>query len=494
MSTTPPTTNVPGITWNNGVPTVPTEQEILAGRAADFQAAFGAGLNTAPTTPQGQVIASDTAIIGDANANIALVATMVDPNFAEGPWQDAIGSIYFLQRIAAAGSVVTCVVIGAVNTTIPAGALMQDPSGYLWAATGAIAIGSSGSASGTFQCQTQGPIALGSGIVCTPYSSVAGWDRVTTAAAAAEGRLVESRAQFENRRRQSVAINSHGTTQTIQANLLAVSGVLSAVVIDNPTGAVVDVGPTSYPLAAHSLVASVYGGTSANIASAIFTGKDGGCAYNGNTSSTVSYTLPSGTVISYTITWLTPTPVAAAFLITLTNNSSLPAAIDTEVQTAVLGTFSGTDGSVPAGIYSTIYASRYYTGLNAIDPSVEIVSVLVGTATTVTSESVGTGNGTTTAFSHTAADTPVIPGSVTITAGSVVATDNGSGLLTGTGVSGGTINYTTGAVSITYATAPANAQAITMAYTAIGSSSTTLAMGIDQIPTLQASDIGLILQ
>lgn len=489
-----PTTSVPPITWTNGVPTVPTEQAILAGRGADFQAAFGAALNIAPTTPQGQVIASDTAIIGDANANIALVATMVDPNFAEGPWQDAIGAIYFLERIAAAGSVVTCTVNGAVNTPIPAGALMQDPSGYLWAATGLITIGSNGTATGTFQCQTVGPIALGSGITCTPYSSVSGWDRVITASAASQGRLVESRAQFENRRRQSVAINSHGTTQTIQGNLLDVADVLSAVVIDNPTGSVVNVGPTSYPLAAHSLVASVYGGASANIASAIFTGKDGGCAYNGNTSATVAYTLPSGTVINYTITWLTPTPVAIAFLVTLTNNSSLPAAIDTEVQSAVLGTFSGSDGSVPAGIYSTIYASRYYTGINAIDSSVEIVSVLVGTATTVTNESVGTGNGTTTAFSHSAADIPVLPNTVTIIAGSVTATDNGAGLLTGTGVTGGTINYTTGAVSITFATAPANSQAITMDYTAVGSSATTLAMGIDQIPTLQASDIGVILQ
>lgn len=259
MSTPTPTTNVPAITWNNGVPTVPTEQQILTGRAADFTAAFGAGLNINPTTPQGQVIASDTAIIGDSNSQIAFVASMVDPNNAAGPWQDAIGSIYFLERIAAAGSVVTCTCIGGVEVTIPAGALMQDPSGYLWAATGAIEIGSNGQGSGTFQCQTQGPIALAGGITCTIYSSVSGWDRVVTAAAAAEGRLVESRAQFENRRRNSVAINSHGTPQTIEANLLAVPNVLSCAVLDNPTNGTVDVGPTSYPLVAHSLVASVYG-------------------------------------------------------------------------------------------------------------------------------------------------------------------------------------------------------------------------------------------
>ncbi len=92
--------------------------------------------------------------------------------------------------------------------------------------------------------------------------------------------------------------------------------------------------------------------------------------------------------------------------------------------------------------------------------------------TPATGESVGTGNGSTTTFNHTLAgiavstgvNPRVIPGSVTITAGSVVATDNGAGVLSGTGISSGTINYETGAVSITYSTAPANALGITAGY------------------------------
>ncbi len=208
-------TNVPPITWNNGMPVVPSEQAVLAGRAADFTAAFGSGLNTAPTTPQGQVIASDTAIIGDANGQIAFVASMVDPDQAEGAWQDAIGALYFLERIAAAGSVKTVTCIGAAFTLIPVGALIQDPSGYLWGATGPINLGSTGSVVGTFQCTTAGPIAWPANTPCTIFTQVGGWDQATSASAAAEGNNVESRAAFENRRRQSVAINSHGSTQTV---------------------------------------------------------------------------------------------------------------------------------------------------------------------------------------------------------------------------------------------------------------------------------------
>ena len=79
-------------------------------------------------------------------------------------------------------------------------------------------------------------------------------------------------------------------------------------------------------------------------------------------------------------------------------------------------------------------------------------------------EAVGTGNGSLTTFAHTLAYTPVQASTVTITAGSVVATDDGAGNLTGTGVSAGTVNYATGAVSITYSAAPANATAITATY------------------------------
>jgi hypothetical protein len=97
--------------------------------------------------------------------------------------------------------------------------------------------------------------------------------------------------------------------------------------------------------------------------------------------------------------------------------------------------------------------------------------------TTTASESVGTGTGSTTTFNHTLAgiasstgvNPKVVPGSVTITAGSVVATDNGAGALSGTGIASGTINYGTGAVSITYSAAPANALAITAGYSVFAS-------------------------
>lgn len=85
-------------------------------------------------------------------------------------------------------------------------------------------------------------------------------------------------------------------------------------------------------------------------------------------------------------------------------------------------------------------------------------------ATSVSGESLGTGDGSTTTFSGTLSNTPVVRQTLTITAGSVTATDDGSGSLSGTGVSSGSINYDTGAWSITYDTAPADGTSITADY------------------------------
>jgi len=85
-------------------------------------------------------------------------------------------------------------------------------------------------------------------------------------------------------------------------------------------------------------------------------------------------------------------------------------------------------------------------------------------STSVTGESLGSGDGSTTNFSGTLAHSPVVRNTVTITAGSVTATDDGDGNLTGSGVSSGSIDYDTGDWDITYDTAPSNSTSITADY------------------------------
>ncbi|MCK4793584.1 MAG: hypothetical protein KAV87_58185 [Desulfobacteraceae bacterium] len=79
------------------------------------------------------------------------------------------------------------------------------------------------------------------------------------------------------------------------------------------------------------------------------------------------------------------------------------------------------------------------------------------------------GNGSTKVFSFTSSKIPVITSSVTIsyTVGSTdyTGTDDGAGVITGTGLTG-TIDYTTGAIALTFTTAPDNDTTIDLAATA----------------------------
>ena len=84
----------------------------------------------------------------------------------------------------------------------------------------------------------------------------------------------------------------------------------------------------------------------------------------------------------------------------------------------------------------------------------------------VTAENVGTGDGVETDFTDTLAQ---ITGArtamyVVITDGTETFTDNRNGVLVGDLGGTGTINYATGEVSFSFATAPANSQAITASY------------------------------
>lgn len=372
-------TSVPTIVFDGSGVSLPQESDILAGVQDDINSAFGGGVNPGLTTPQGQLAQSMTAIIGDKNDQIALVVNRVDPDKSDGRWQDAIGRIYFMNRIAASGTVVTGTCVGMVGTVIPAGSVAQDTSGYLYFSTVDATIDSSGSVDVDFQNSTTGPIACPIGALAKIYSSVIGWDTVTNTTAGTLGTDVESRADFEYRRRLSVAINALNSVQSVQASVLAVADVLDAYVTDNPTPATLYDGATNYPLGPHSIYVAVSGGEAADIAEAIWRKKPAGCNYNGDTSFTVQDTLNyEAPYPEYVVAWKTADPVAAYFKVQIADDAALPANIETLVKDAVIAAFNGTDGGSRARIGSTIYAGRYYSGVAATNARVNIVAITMG--------------------------------------------------------------------------------------------------------------------
>ena len=383
--------SVPKIQFTPAGLVIPAETDVLAGVQADINAAFGGGLNPALETPQGQLASSQAAVIGDKNNEFALFVNQVDPQYSADRFQDAIGRIYFLTRKPATPTTVQATVNGLAGTVIPGGTLAQDTSGNTYACSGDVTIDVTGSVTAEFQNIETGPIPCAAGTLTQVYQAVPGWDAITNAADGTLGSDVESRADFEYRRKNSVAKNGTGTPQAIYAEVFVLADVLDVYVKDNPTGSAVNTGSTNYPIAAHSVYVAVVGGADADIASAIWRKKDLGCDTNGNTSATVvdpsGYSYPQP---SYSIKFQRPAALAVKFAVRIVNDPGLPSNIVTLVKNAIIARFNGADGTTRERIGATILASRYYGAVVSVASNVSLLDVLIGTSSpTLTQINVG---------------------------------------------------------------------------------------------------------
>lgn len=376
--------SVPKIQFTVAGLLIPAETDILAAVQVDMDAAFGGGLNPALETPQGQLASSQAAIIGDKNSEFAYYVNQVDPQFADGRFQDAIARIYFLTRKVATPTTVVATLTGLAGTVVPALTLAQDTSGNTYVNTGNVTIGISGTVDAIFQNIVTGPIPCAAVTLTQVFQAIPGWDAISNVADGTLGSDVETRADFEYRRKNSVAINGLGTLGAIYANVFALPDVLDVYAIDNPTGATVNVGSTNYPVVEHSVYVAVIGGQNEDVARAIWEKKDLGCDYNGNTTVTIidesGYSFPQP---SYQVKFNRPTALPIKFEVTLVDDTSLPSDIVTLVKNAIIARFNGSDGTTRERIGSTIYASRYYGAIGSVATNVAIVNILIGTVTPI---------------------------------------------------------------------------------------------------------------
>lgn len=374
-------TSVPEIEFTSTGVVIPDESDVLEGVQADQNSAFGGNLSSALETPQGQLASSLAAIIGDKNDQIAWFIGNVDPDIAEGIMQDAIARIYFLTRRPAIATTVDCQCTGLAGTYVPVGALVADGSGNIFSSTQAGTIPEEGVTTLAFACTETGPVAVASGSVNRIYQAIPGWDAVINTANGIPGSDVESRADFEYRRKNSVAINGRGTLASIYANVFAVDNVIDVYAYENNTGEAITAGPTYYELAPHSIYVAVKGGITTEVAEAIWRSKDCGSNYNGNTEVTVTdnsgYNYPYP---MYIVKYHDPSEMPVLFEVRLVNNPKLPSDIIDQVKAAIIAAFNGLDGGSRARIGAEIVSGRFYAGVAAISNHVAILSIMIGTS------------------------------------------------------------------------------------------------------------------
>ena len=316
----------------------------------------GATLNVDAETPAGQIIDTETALVVQKDTDLLYLANMFNPRTSEGKWQDALGMIYFLERKVAQSTVVQCQCVGLQGTEIPTGSVVQNTDGYRLVSLETATIPSSGTVNISFECEETGAIEIGANTVTKIITVIPGWDTVNNSAAGVVGWDEESRAEFEHRRYNSVAYNSHGSIYSIYSAIANVDGVLSVAVVENNTNEDMEISGVTVP--GHSICASVYGGEDEDIAEALYRKLDAGCGTCGGTE--VSYQDPEFNNATYTYEILRPEVIPVKIQVYIVETVSTPASIVEDIRTAVFNDFYGQLDNTRVGLGATIYASRFY--------------------------------------------------------------------------------------------------------------------------------------
>ncbi|CAI3941446.1 Uncharacterized phage protein gp47/JayE (JayE) [Commensalibacter communis] len=392
-------TNVPEIEWSENGITLPEEDKILDGVIQDFQNAFENKLKFYNkegefllSTPQGQLVTSISAIISDRNRLLAYYVNQVDPSYAMGRMQDGIGRIYFIERKPATYTeVVGLCRGGGANVVIPQGTPVKDKAGNVYAAKQDYTIGDVGTVEATFVCNKPGAIECPANSI-DMYQRIAGWDSVENPKAGVVGRNVESQAQFEQRRRQSVAGNSVNSVDSIMADLLKLTDAngspicQDAYVTENSLGeAIINGNVTLKP---HSIFVCVAALDSFDnqqaIAKSIWRKKPPGCAMNGDVTVEISddtkdddgqplYSTPP----TYQMTYQYAVDVSIYFNIVMTRSQDQPKNAEALIKDAVYNAFIGEDGSIRPRIGSKILSSDFLRSVLALGNWARVTSIQI---------------------------------------------------------------------------------------------------------------------
>lgn len=319
-------------------------------------------INTAPETPQGQIIDAETLAITQKDAELAFLANMFNPKTARGIWQDALAEIYFIKRKKAVNSRCYCVLTGLNGTVIEKGSKIQSSAdGTYWDLLEDVTINDNSSVTALFECESEGAVIASPNTLNKIITTVAGWDTVNNLQAATVGSLEESQQAFEKRRYDSVALNSVGTTASVFSRVNQIDDVVGCYVVDNKTNVnkIID----DYLLKPHSIYVAVLGGNNQEIAEAIYKSLSAGCDYNGNTQITV---VDSHTHAKEKVTFMRPTQQNVYIKVNVFDKD-LPDDYENLIKNAVISNFYGQDEQIEiAGEAVTraimgqdIYASRF---------------------------------------------------------------------------------------------------------------------------------------
>lgn len=351
---------IPSIEFTDNGLVVPTREAVTAGLWEIMRTAFGSDINENSVTPQGQLVTSLTAILQDRDNAFVELSNNMDPRYSFGIYQEGIGAIYFLKRKEATRSVARLDVVGVSGTEIPKGWLIVDEAGNEWETPVQYLVGDP---LVEVWCVAPGPIQAAPGTIRNPKEAIDGIDRAENPAAAATGSLEESRANFEDRRYDSVAANGKNTNGAVFGAVNNLPGVIDAFVADNPTDSTIQVGVTNYPMIRNSLLVSIVGGDDQAIAGQIMIKGGTGCSFVGNTEVTWQDS-ESESIFppTYEVKFLRPAHVTTFMRLTVIDLATISYASSEAAKAFIVDSFQS--GENRARIGGLVVGANYLCGLN----------------------------------------------------------------------------------------------------------------------------------
>jgi uncharacterized phage protein gp47/JayE len=369
--------------------TIPSYQDILNLLTGNAQAIYGPGEYLGTDSALYQLISVFSLAVSDQANALQLAYNNISPVYAVGGALSTIVAYNGMARKAASYSTVQVTITGTAGTVIANGQVrdLVPQQGYLWNLPTAVTIGSGGSVVVTATCSVIGAVQClagqisGSGSIATP---TAGWTGVSNASAASPGQPVETDSQLRTRQAVSVELPSITMLAGTLAAVLSVSGVTLCLALENPTGSAITTWPPAtsgpnYYGPDHSITVVVQGGSSANIAQAIYNNRGIGPATNGTT--TVNITDPNSGQ-TFAVNFYLPTQTNIA--VTVNAHGLTPAfttAVQTAIQTAVVNylTSLSLGGTVS---WAALMATAMSVAGNLESPIYDITSLFVAASTT----------------------------------------------------------------------------------------------------------------
>jgi len=235
--------------------------------------AFGDGVKTSPKSFVGLLIGVFSEALAEVWEQLQIAYWMLDPNSAEGVLLDNLAYIIGLTRLPATPSITSVIVNGSNGTLIPSGTqIAQAQTGEIFETIADVVIPALGATTVDVRSINKGAIEASSGSLTVKVTAVSGWDSVSNAEDALQGRAVESDSELRVRMRTSLQVAGFATVGAILSKILeGVDEVQSVQVYENATSLTDGSGRPP-----HSIEVVVLGGDDQEVADKLWTLKGAG--------------------------------------------------------------------------------------------------------------------------------------------------------------------------------------------------------------------------